>query len=92
MTARIKDTFNEININHLNKDELLKVLKSKQKEYLELEKYLTTNHQNLSLERIFDKKKELSKLNSEINKIVETLDSNYEISIDINSIRVGENI
>jgi len=64
MTAEIKTIFNEININHLNKDELLKVLKSKQKEFLELEKYLTTNHQNLSLERIFDKKKMLSKLNS----------------------------
>jgi len=90
MTARIKTVFNEININHLNKDELLKVLKSKQKEFLELEKYLTTNHQNLSLERIFDKKKMLSKLNSQINKIVETLDSNYEISIDINSIRIEQ--
>jgi len=90
MTARIKTIFNEININHLNKDELLKVLKAKQKEFLELEKYLTTNHQNLSLERIFDKKKMLSKLNSQINKIVETLDSNYEISIDINSIRIEQ--
>jgi len=90
MTAKIKTIFNEININHLNKDELLKVLKAKQKEFLELEKYLTTNHQNLSLERIFDKKKELSKLISEINKIVETLDSNYEISIDINSIGIEQ--
>jgi len=90
MTAEIKTIFNEININHLNKDELLKVLKAKQKEFLELEKYLTINHQDLSLERIFDKKKILSKLNSEINKIVETLDSNYEISIDINSIRIEQ--
>jgi len=90
MTAEIKTIFNEININHLNKDELLKVLESKQKEFLELEKYLTTNHQNLSLERIFDKKKMLSKLISQINKIVETLDSNYEISIDINSIRIEQ--
>jgi|GEM_PF-2988795 len=83
---KIKTIFNEINIDHLNKYELLKVLKSKQKEYLELENDLTTNHQDLSLERIFDKKRELSKLSSQINKIVETLDSNYEISIDINSI------